>query len=335
MNWQKPLASYVLRTQLQWREWQKWAHSLQTHTETFSPIPQTESVTVSVVQFNVTPVTSPPLWRDRVTQAFRQAKAQDAQIIVFGEDIALPLLGVLAGRVGASADQNPLPSWTPWLRALVNPVYQYWHRTMQVLARHFAITTVAGSAITKTHSKLFNQSVIFDANGWVIATQSKMHLFPLENDLGIIPGADLTPQVFAPWPLITVVCNDATYFETFRMAWRLGALLVAVPIADPEPLYSEAKARRGTWARVQETPVAGLVGASTGNLFGMKLTGKAGIYLPISLTKDGSGILTETASAEGEEVVTAAIDLGCLRKFQQEFAYQDLTDHWLNALYSQ
>ena len=335
MNWQQPVASYVLRKQLQWREWQKWAYSLQTETETFSPIPQTESVTVSVVQFNVAPVTSPPLWRDRITQAFRQAKAQDAQIIVFGEDIALPLLGVLADRVGVSADQNPLPSLTPWLRALANPIYLYWHRTMQVLARHFAITTVAGSALKKTHSKLFNQSVVFDANGWVIAVQPKMHLFPVEHDLGLTPGADLNPQAFAPWPLITVVCNDATYFETFRMAWHHGALLVAVPIADPEPLYSQAKARRGTWARVQETPVAGLVGTSTGNLFGMKLTGKAAIYLPTSLTKDDSGILAESSSAEGEEVITATIDLGSLRKFQQEFAFKDLTGHWLDTLYSQ
>lgn len=334
MNWQQPLASYVLRNQLQWREWKKWTRDLQAERETVSPIPDMESVTASVVQFTVDPVTSPALWRDRVTHAFRQAKAHGAQIIVFGEDIALPLLGVLADRVPGSADQNSLPSLAPWLRALANPVYVYWHRTMQVLAKHFAITTVAGSALKHTRAQLFNQSVIFDANGWVIAVQPKMHLLPLEYDLGLSPGADLNPQSFAPWPLVTVVCNDATYFETFRMAWHLGALLVAVPIADPEPLYSEAKARRGTWARVQETPVAGLVGASTGNLFGMKLTGKAAIYLPAALTKDGSGILAESNSPEGEEVITATIDLARLRKLQQEFAYQDLTGHWLNTLYS-
>ncbi|PSR35537.1 MAG: hypothetical protein C7B46_00670 [Sulfobacillus benefaciens] len=334
MNWQQPLATYVLRNQLQWREWHKWARALQTERETLSPIPDMGSVTASVVQFTVDPVTSPALWRDRVTQAFRQAKAQGAQIIVFGEDIALPLLGVLADRIPGSANQNSLASLAPWLRALANPVYVYWHRTMQVLAKHFAITTVAGSALKKTHSQLFNQSVIFDANGWVIAVQPKMHLLPLEHDLGLSPGADLNPQSFAPWPLVTVVCNDATYFETFRMAWHLGALLVAVPIADSEPLYSEAKARRGTWARVQETPVAGLVGASTGNLFGIKLTGKAAIYLPAALTKDDSGILAESNSPEGEEVITATIDLARLRKLQQEFAYQDLTAHWLNTLYS-
>jgi predicted amidohydrolase len=188
---------------------------------------------------------------------------------------------------------------------------------MQVLAQHYHILTVAGSGITEIRGTLFNQSVVISVEGAILAEQPKMHLFAFEQDWGISAG-DLVRQEGTPWNLYAIVCNDATYFESFRMVRHLGADLVAVPVADPEPNYSESKAMRGTWARVQETPVAGIVGAGTGSLFGFACTGKAGIYLPAELTPDGSGILAQSPTPLGEGLVSAVIDLETLHAFQQK-----------------
>ncbi len=315
-------------------QWRQWSLSLPDLSRNLAVRDSKDRVRVAVVQFSLDPVVEPLLWLNRVTECFRQASAQQADIIVFGEDLASPLLGVLQRFVPKSATAGPLRDLTPWLRALSPVAYQFWYRTMKVLSHRFGMTTVAGSAMTWHQGQLLNVGVTFDPTGREIAWQPKIHLLPMEVALGMTPGSDLQAQVLDPWPLVTLVCNDATFYESFRMARLQGALLVAVPIADPEPRYSVDKARRGTWARVQETPSAGLVGASTGNLFGIPLTGKAGIYVPRELTSDGSGVLVESEHHLGDQVSLGELDLSALADLQEKSAPWPLTSPWLDTVYS-
>ncbi len=314
--------------------WRRWSLTISEPQRSSVYDPSKSLVRVAVVQFRVDPVTDPQHWLLRVTRCFQQASSQDADIIVFGEDMASPLLGVLQRFLPRSANAVPLRSLTPWLKALSPVAYRYWYRTMQFLSQRFAMTTVAGSAMTWHQQQLLNVAVTFDPMGQEIAWQPKLHLFPMEATLGICPGPDLTAQVLDPWPLVTLVCNDATYYESFRMARRLGALLVAVPIADPEACYSVDKARRGAWARVQETPSAGLVGASTGRLFGIPLTGKAGIYVPRDLTLDGTGVIVESEHPVGDDVQVGVVDLASLADLQERDGLWLLTTPWLDTVYS-
>ncbi len=332
MTWQHRVAQQLLQRQLSHRVWRKWASTIPQLSS--APWDGPSQVTVAVVQFRLDPVVDIHSWLQRLTVCFQQAKSMEADIIVFGEDMAMPLWGLLQKWAGNATENTPLDALAPWLKALAPIAYQYWHQTMQHLARRFALTTVAGSALKQVGKDLMNVAVTFDAEGNPIASQAKLHLFPIESALKVSPGPVLAYQKFAPWPLMTMVCNDATYFESFRMAQARGALMVAVPIADPEPLYSEAKARRGTWARVQETPVAGLVGAGTGNLFGLNLTGKAAIYVPACLTPDGSGILAESTTVDGEEVTASPINLAALADLQRRLQSRDLTAPWLDTVYS-
>lgn len=328
------LASQWMHRALRPAEWQRWSLSL----PDLSRVPANRGsqavVRVAVVQFTLDPVSEPLWWLDRITECFRQATEQRADIIVFGEDLASSLFGVLQRFLPQSATAGPLRDLTPWLKALSPVAHRYWYRTMKILSQRFAITTVAGSAMTWHDRQLLNVGVTFDPAGREIAWQPKIHLLPMEVALGMSPGDDLRDQVLDPWPLITLVCNDATFYESFRMARLKGALLVAVPIADPEPHYSVDKARRGTWARVQETPSAGLVGASTGNLFGIPLTGKAGIYVPRALTPDGTGVLVESEHDTGDQVSVGCLDLAALADLQEKSVPWPLTTPWLDTVYS-
>lgn len=273
-------------------------------------------VRIAAAQFSLDAVPEPSLWHKRLHAIFQSAAQARADILVFPEDMSLPLLGIIARWLPRSPGP-PDPSQTALALATLAPIaYDHWQRVMQDMARHFAIITVAGSGLTVRNQRLVNQALIISDQGHIMAEQPKMHLFAFEQDWGVTAGS-LVNQTANSWSLYTVVCNDATYFETFRMLRHRGADLIAVPIADPEPHYSEHKARRGTWARVQETPVCGIVGAGTGSLFGFTLSGKAGIYLPAALTPDHTGIVAESSSAYGEGIVMADVDLDALHEYQK------------------
>lgn len=270
---------------------------------------------IGAVQFRLDPVESADAWQCRLAAIFQRAVEAHLDILVFPEDMPMPLLGVVRRWLPPSRIP-PHPAQVKAFLTVLSPIaYRHWRTVMQSLAGHFGILTVAGSGMTAQGGILYNQAVVISAGGEIIAEQPKMHVFAFERDWGVEPGP-LTRQDAGSWPLYAVVCNDATYYETFRMVRHLGADLVAVPIADPEAQYSENKARRGTWARVQETPVCGIVGAGTGLLFGFPLSGKAGIYLPAELTGDGSGVLAESLDPYGEGLVTATVDLEALHDFQ-------------------
>ncbi len=279
--------------------------------------PVVSQVTVGAVQFSLSPVTQLPHWYKRLTAIYEQARHEGCDVLVFPEDMPTPLLGVLRRWLPGKRRSPPPAQVGAFLRTLGPVTYRHWIRVMQAYAEHYHILTVAGSGITEIDGCLLNQSVVISADGEVVAEQPKMHLFAFEQDWGLCAG-DLTKQNHTGWNLHAVVCNDATYFESFRMARHLGADLVAVPIADPEAHYSENKAMRGTWARVQETRVAGIVGAGTGSLFGFTCSGKAGIYLPAALTPDGSGILAQSPDPIGEGMVSGIIDLDALHAFQSQ-----------------
>lgn len=111
---------------------------------------------------------------------------------------------------------------------------------------------------------------------------------------------------------------DATYFETFRIAWQKGAHLVTIPIANPDPDYNYWTAMRGIWARVQETPVFGIKSALVGDFLGFRLTGQAGIYAPLELTPDKTGVIAEADTWDSEEIVMAELDFKSLEEFEPE-----------------
>lgn len=292
---------------------------------------------VACVQWEMTPERDLEAWLYRVTQVLDTAHREGCAVTVFPEDMALPLLGLLTERMGkpftSSLDAGQvgrrLKAWAP----IVVPFYR---QVFARLARLYGMTLVAGSALGVHKGYFENRAYVYGPDGAELVAQPKLHPLPLEVSWGIQPGRYLVRQPRGDLPLVTVVCNDATFFETYRMAARIGGELVAVPIADPTPQWDSAKARRGAWARTQESGIASLVSAATGSLFGIQLTGKAGVYVPVGLTEDESGILAESPDPRGQGVVLATLDLDAIAAYRRQvlpLLRTDVIGRWLAPRY--
>ncbi len=278
----------------------------------------TDRVKIAAVQWNADPVRRVQDWSERVQALFRQASRTHCHLLVFPEYLPLSLLGAVMPSTNAV---NTLTDTTirALLRSLAPATFRHWYRWMSALSRQYRIVTVAGSGLTVHRGQLVNVAVGFDADGVERMWQPKWHPLPDELRWGVAKGQPRPLDVLNPWGLCTMVCNDASYYESFRMAEALQVRIATVPIADPDPRYTEGKARRGCFSRVQDVPMVGVVAASTGRLFGLRLTGKAGIYLPAELTPDGTGVLAESSHPVGEGIVSAVVSLTQVEEFQRDY----------------
>ncbi len=296
-----------------------------------------EALVVAAVQWDMRPVGSVSDWTARLVLQCDQATRAGAALIVFPEYVGLSLLGLLsehrilrrasAGQLSPTEVGTRLKAWAPTLVPLYRTVFSR-------LAAAYGVTVVAGSTLVQQAGHLQNLAHVFAPDGRLVATQPKLHLLATEASWGVVPGTSLAP-IAGPLPVQPVVCYDASFFETYRMARVNGAELVAVPIADPEPDYGEAKARRGAWARTQESGLVSVVGAGTGELYGITFTGKAAVYAPLAESPARDGVLAESPHPDGEGVVVATIDLDRLQAYRQQLPTPraDRVASWLAPRY--
>lgn len=295
------------------------------------------ALVVAGVQWDLRPVASAAEWTARLMIQCDVATRAGAAVLVFPEYIGLSLLGLLSERRAlrhlTAAALSPaeigarLTAWAPQIVPLYREVFSR-------LAAAYGVTVVAGSTLVPRGERLENQAHVFGSDGRLIGVQPKLHLLAVEAQWGVAPGSALAPMA-GPLPLQPVVCYDASFFETYRMARQLGAELVAVPASDPDPLYLTAKARRGAWARTQESGLVSIVGAGTGELYGIVFTGKAAVYAPLAETPAGDGILAESAHPAGEGVSVATVNLDRLQEYRQDvpMARPDRVAAWLAPRY--
>lgn len=280
------------------------------------PLPP-DRIKIGAVQWDVSPVQRAEDWTRRLESIFQLAHDTHCHLLVFPEYMPVSLLGTIVPE-GTGAHTLTDATVRALLRALGPITYRFWLRWMTALSRHYGLVTVAGSGLVVRQGRLLNEAVVVGPDGAVWSRQAKLHLMADEARWGIQPGDGPLSDPVAPWGLMPLVCNDATYFESFRMAAHKDTQIVAVPIADPDARYTVGKARRGCFSQVQDVPMVGVVGAATGRLFGLRLTGRAGIYLPAPLTADGSGVAAESLQAVGEGLTTAVVSLTRLRSYQGE-----------------
>ena len=278
-----------------------------------------DALVVAAAQWDMRPVARVADWTARLVLQCDQATRAGAALIVFPEYVGLSLMGLLSEHRAlrnASARQLTPAEVGDRLRAWAPTVVPLYRTVFSRLAAAYGITVVAGSTLVEHEGRMENLAHVFGPDGRLLATQPKLHLLATEASWGVVPGTRLAP-ISGPIPVQPVVCYDASFFETYRMARTHGAELVAVPIADPDPDYGEAKARRGAWARTQESGLVSVVGAGTGELYGILFTGKAAVYAPMAETPAGDGVLAESPHADGEGVVVATVNLDRLQEYRQ------------------
>ncbi len=266
----------------------------------------------------------------------QEAAAAGAHLVAFPEDNNLSLLGMLPGveEMGESITDE-LPGEAPPAAAgapeisladvirYAGPVMApFLSELYSTLAGAYGLYLMAGSFLLPEGDKVVNRSFLYGPDGKLIGTQDKVHLMPLEAEWGISAGGGFELFETAAGKIAVPVCMDATFYETFRILELKGAEIVILPIANPEP-YNYWLALRGIWPRVQECPLYGIKSALVGNLLGFEFTGRAGIFAPVELTPDGTGVLAEVDSPEKEGIALAEIDLEALRELRCNHPWRD------------
>ena len=264
----------------------------------------------------------------------REAAAAGAQLVAFPEDNNLSLLGMLPGveemgeAVSGEATEEPSAAGAPEISVAdviryAGPVMAPFLETLySTLAAAYGLYVMAGSFLLSEGERVVNRSFLYGPDGTLLGSQDKVHLMPIEAEWGISAGREFHLFETAAGRMAVPVCMDATYFETFRILELQGAEIVILPIANPEP-YNYWLALRGIWPRVQECPLYGIKSALVGRVLGFEFTGRAGIFAPVELTPDGSGVLAEVESPHREGMAVAEIDLDALQELRRDHPWRD------------
>ena len=203
--------------------------------------------------------------------------------------------------------------------------------TFSELALHFGIYIMSGSIMVADKDSVYNRAYLFGPDGKIVGKQDKLHPVMMEKDIGLSMGEDLSVFNTPIGKLAIPICMDATYFETFKITKDKGAHIVIISIANMEE-YNKYFALRGIWPRVQESGVYGIKSALVGELFGIKFTGKAGVYAPLILTPNSDGILGVSKSYDRDEIVVCDLDLNLIETYYDPY-FSDQNSEFFNRYY--
>ena len=203
--------------------------------------------------------------------------------------------------------------------------------TFSELALHFGIYIMAGSIMVTDKDSVYNRAYLFGPDGKIVGKQDKLHPVIMEKDMGLSMGEELSVFNTPIGKLAFPICMDATYFETFRIAKDKGAHIVIIPIANIEE-YNKYFALRGIWPRVQESGVYGVKSALVGELFGIKFTGKAGIFAPQILTPNNDGTLEVSKSYDKDEIVVCDLNLNLIETYYDPY-FSDQNSEFFKRYY--
>ncbi len=287
---------------------------------------------------------------DAMHRRAREAAAAGVHLAVFPEYNNLPLLGILPGveQAGEAAEaaggaenggaKGPVISLEDVIH-YVSPVLKpLVHATFSTLAEAYGLYLMAGSFLLSEDGTVRNRAFLYGPDGRLIGSQDKAHLMPAEEQFNVTRGDHFEAFETGLGKLALPVCMDASYFETFRILEKMGVEIALLPIANAEP-YNYWLALRGIWPRLQESPLYGVKSALVGRVPGFYFTGRAGIFAPMELTPDGSGVLAEVASSEAEGMAVAELDLDALQALRQNHPWRDrnraLYARYFPAIYEQ
>lgn len=286
-----------------------------------------KNIRVGVIQEKVCIMKSLKAYVNNMYRLTKTCVEKGAQLVAFPEENGLLILGMLPfikQILKASGNKKNTNSNRPdhdikkifyYISPFLKIVFE---KLFSEMAKGFGIYIMPGSIILYESGKLFNRSYLFGPDGEIIGTQDKVHLLEYEKPLGICPGDELKVFNTKLGRIAFPICMDATYFETFKILKKMGAEIIIIPIANIEE-YNYYLALRGIWPRVQESPVYGVKSALVGDLYGIGFTGKAGIFAPIDITKNRSGVIGESRSFDKEEIICESIDLTLLENYHNPY----------------
>ncbi len=164
------------------------------------------SPTIAVIQFKIKHLDRADNF-SWIEVFIQDAKAKDAQVIVFPEDC---ITGSIFG-VKSRLDQD----------ASVR-------KTFQTLAQKHTIDIVTGSVMEHTPEGDFNTSYYIDATGTVLGEYRKNHLYGSENDF-LNPGTEIAVFDTKYGRAGIIICWDILFPEIFARMKKAGVEIVYCP----------------------------------------------------------------------------------------------------------
>jgi len=197
---------------------------------------------------------------------------------------------------------------------------------MAELAKSRALTLHLGSLLERSREpgKFYNTSVVIDANGEIVATYRKIHLFDVnvpeaivhrESDV-IAPGEEIVVANFGAFVLGLSICFDVRFPELYRKLALAGADVIAIPAAF------NAITGRAHWdllvrSRSIENHSFVVAAAQVGTTTeGISTYGH-------SLIVDPWGEVLAESTTDKPEVVTATLDLSEVARRRAQIAVMD------------
>lgn len=97
------------------------------------------------------------------------------------------------------------------------------------IARNYSSTVLGGLGILNESGSVENQALLFDADGNIKASYSKIHLFsPAKEDLHYSPGSSIVLHELSGFNIAPSICYDLRFPELYRKQVDAGADLFIV-----------------------------------------------------------------------------------------------------------
>lgn len=288
---------------------------------------------VATVQMKLESCSGEKSFRKKVEPFVRKAADAGARLVVFPEDCGGCLVGLYMRpwrNLGAMlTERNILKDiWDRRSFSLECHLFSWVHPAAQrifeevfsSLATSYRINIMAGSIMLPEGDRVRNRAYMYGADGRLLATQDKIHLYLTEVQWGCGSGDTIELIHTEVGPLGILICMDTGYPEMGRILANRGAEILLDGTANPDECF-DYEDLNGLWARVQDTGIYGIKSCLFGDVPGkLKIRGKSAIYAPFELTPDRSGILARTETADREELLVADIDLDAIRATREERA---------------
>lgn len=184
---------------------------------------------------------------------------------------------------------------------------------------------VPGTVLAAREEGVVEIAAVFAPDGTTVGEQVAVH--------GETPGAP-GGEVWVPVPtdlgrVGLLLGQDAFMPEAARILTLLGAEILVAPLARRHP-YPSVQAMAGLWQLCQQNQAFGLESGLAGQGLGEAWDGKAALFAPCELTKDGSGFLGRPGYLIRDGAVAGTASLSELKAVRRQYP---LFRHLNPALY--
>lgn len=277
------------------------------------PLPVTPGfVRVGAIQMAYHQSADPALWIEQCQALTQAARRAGAAIVVFP---ALAPLGLvcsmgdaeLVAALVAPPGDKTVPRQLAAYARLYPACYRLYHRTFSFLAHRYGLTIATGGLPAPRQPVLTPVADVF-------ANDGRLRLRRVAITPGRLLGSAELETVLSGEVRITAVAGDDVRRRDLATALGVAAvdLVATMPLAGPGALDDSAAAL----AAVSGLYVirSGLVGTPA------SWRGRSGVYAPPELTMTGAGVLAQTVSDDGEEVLVTTLDLAARRRWSESGA---------------